>query len=411
MTGRAGRDRHGHGPGRPNARKGPNGHPEYGESNAHDTHDEHDAQDAQLNDLTGNGIVNNGPDNELSGLGSDESTLRRLLHSAVDDLEPADGVLDHLHRAVPVRRARKRQALVGVAAAALLFGTAIPAFVHVANSGGAADDRAVNTGSGRQTPGGTDGDQGKGGDGRNSGAPSDPATDGPGTPDSTKRPDGSGTGGSGSGPGGDVNGPAGTYDLATACDPAQLSATTVAGAPDASGTVYGTFRVANVSTADCSVSSPGSVGFQAMGAADPSQIKVVNHVPGDPASGLPDPSQESATLLLKPNAAYEVKFAWVPSETCPTGNESPDPTPSDGDGTGVSGGTSGGSGGGTGPDAGTPTGSDSTDTSPQLLRDGGTQEGSVSVSHVPEPGAPTTGTTIPNACAGTIYRTGVIDAP
>jgi hypothetical protein len=391
MTWRADKDRHRNEPNEPNEHNG------------------HDAQDAPLNDLTGNGIVNNGPDNELSGLGSDELALRRLLHSAVDDLEPADGVLDHLHRAVPVRRARKRQALVGVAAAALLFGTAIPAFVHVANSGGTADNRAVNTGSGRTTPGDTDGDHGKGAGGKNSGAPSDPATDGPGAPDRTKGPDGSGKGGSDGTTGGDVEGPAGTYALSTACDPAQLGASTVADTPDASGTVYGTFRVANVSSTDCSVTSPGAVSFQAMGAADPSQIKVVDHVPGDPATGLPDPSQESAELLLKPNAAYEVKFAWVPSETCPTGGESPDPSPSDG-GTGVSGGTDGGTSGGSGPDAGASSGSDSTDTSTQLLRDGGTEEGSVSVSHIPEPGAPTTAATIPNACAGTIYRTGVLSA-
>lgn len=407
MTWRAGGDRH---------RNAPDERPEHEGHDArigHDTddgHDAHDAHNAPLDDLSGNGIVNNGPENELSGLGSDELTLRRLLHSAVDDLEPSDGVLDHLHRAVPVRRARKRQALVGVAAAALLFGTAIPAFVHVANSGGTADNRAVNTGSGRTAPGGADDGRGKGAGGKNSGAPSDPATGGPGAPDPTKRPDGSGTGGSGGVPGGGVLGPTGTDVLSTVCDPGQLQSTTVAGAPDASGTVYGAFRVANVSSTDCSVTSPGSVDFQAMGAADPSQIKVVNHVSGDPASGLPDPSQESAALLLKPNAAYEVKFAWVPSETCPTGGESPDPTPSDG-GTGVSGGAAGGSSGGSGPDTGASSGTDATDTSAQLLRDGGTEEGSVSVSHVPEPGAPTTATTIPNACAGTIYRTGVIGAP
>lgn len=406
MTWRAGGDRHRN---EPDERGEPNGRHERDEHHGQDQHNGYEAQDAPLNDLTGNGIVNNGPDNELSGLGSDELTLRRLLHNAVDDLEPADGVLDHLQRAVPVRRARKRQALVGVAAAALLFGTAIPAFVHVANSAGTADNRAVNTGSGRTAPGGTDGEQGKGPGGTDSGAPSDPATDGTGAPDPTKGPDGPGKGDSDGTTGGDVEGPAGTYALATACDSAQLDASTVADTPDASGTVYGTFRVANVSTTDCAVTSPGSVSFQAMGAADASRIKVVEHVPGDPATGLPDPSQESAELLLKPNAAYEVKFAWVPSETCPVGGESPDPSPSDG-GTGVSGGTDGGTSGGSGPDTGASSGTDSTDTSTQLLRDGGTEDGSVSVSHIPEPGAPTTAATIPNACAGTIYRTGVLSA-
>ena len=55
----------------------------------------------------------------------DEVALCRLLRGAVQDLEPADGTLDHLHRAVPARRARRRQGVVGAAAAALLIGTAI----------------------------------------------------------------------------------------------------------------------------------------------------------------------------------------------------------------------------------------------------------------------------------------------
>ncbi len=44
-----------------------------------------------------------------------------------------------------------------------------------------------------------------------------------------------------------------------------------------------------------------------------------------------------------------------------------------------------------------------------LYEDGGTTaEGSVAVTHTPESGAPTAQTEIPNACSGTIYRTGVL---
>ncbi|NEC17049.1 hypothetical protein G3I50_01985, partial [Streptomyces parvus] len=35
----------------------------------------------------------------------DEVALRRMLHGAVRDISPSEGTLDHLHRAVPARRA------------------------------------------------------------------------------------------------------------------------------------------------------------------------------------------------------------------------------------------------------------------------------------------------------------------
>ncbi|MGW2234774.1 hypothetical protein ACWCWE_12330, partial [Streptomyces sp. NPDC001759] len=85
----------------------------------------------------GNGTVNHGPDDQSpDGFDSDELALRRMLHQAVQTVEPRDGTLEHLRRAVPARRARKRQAMVGMAAAALFLGTAIPALVHVSNSTG-----------------------------------------------------------------------------------------------------------------------------------------------------------------------------------------------------------------------------------------------------------------------------------
>lgn len=84
----------------------------------------------------------------------DEVALRRMLHGAVRELAPSEGTLDHLHRAVPARRARRRQAVVGAAAAALLIGTAVPAFVHVATSDGPSAARPAIAGHGEQAQGG-----------------------------------------------------------------------------------------------------------------------------------------------------------------------------------------------------------------------------------------------------------------
>ncbi|MYV56092.1 hypothetical protein GT042_26990 [Streptomyces sp. SID3212] len=325
----------------------------------------------------------------------------------MEDLEPSDGALDHLRRAVPTRRARKRQAMVGVAAAALLCGTAIPAFVHVANSGSASDSSAINAGHGTR-------DQGDGGSEKSSGGIQKDtdhlpgkASEDPNASDSPDEPTDTASGSVDGGTGG-VAQPDNTLAASSpVCDPGQLNVVTAqAGTPTADGTVYGTFRVANVSGSDCSVAGKGSFNFTAAGAADPGRIAVVQHTAGDQASGLPDPSQEASALVLAPNSAYEVQFAWVPADTCPTTDPSPDPSPTDN----VSSGGSGGSGGSaSNPGSGATSGTDTTNTAPQLLTDdGGTEDGSVTVSHTAEPGSPVAQATIPNACAGTIYRTGVL---
>ncbi|MGM7444416.1 hypothetical protein ACPW7O_23800, partial [Streptomyces tunisiensis] len=103
----------------------------------------------------GNGTVNDGRDEQSpDGLASDELHLRTLLHQAVQDVEPSDGTLDYLRRAVPARRARKRQALVGAAAAALFLGTAVPALVHVSTASGP-DANPSAVGHASQAQGGT----------------------------------------------------------------------------------------------------------------------------------------------------------------------------------------------------------------------------------------------------------------
>jgi hypothetical protein len=331
------------------------------------------------------------PEAAPEDLGSDELALRRMLHQAVLEIEPRDGALEHLRRAVPARRARKRQALVGMAAAALFIGTAIPALVHVSNATGSDADPSMAA-QASQAQGGTN--QGKGPDGGSNGAVgSSDTTKGTGGKEGEKGKDDKGKGvGSGST---DGVAPTASAESAPTCTAVQLGgATGTAGAPDATGVVYGTFHVTNISTTTCTVSGAGNVSTAAQGAADASKISVVNHTAGDPATGLPAPSQEVTSLVLKPGAAYEVKFAWVPSATCPTtggntGGPTPDPSPS----------TSAPSGS---------TGSGSSGTAPQLMLEDGVADGSVVVSHTPEIGSASATATVTNACAGTVYRTGML---
>ncbi|WP_225838769.1 hypothetical protein [Streptomyces sp. NK08204] len=356
--------------------------------------------------------MNHGPDEmgfeerdpALTGLAPDELALRRMLHSAVDDVEPSDGALDHLRRAVPARRARKRQAAVGMAAAALFIGTAIPALVHVSNAVGSDPNTAMagqssaahsgnghgkdhggDTGTRRDDPGGRSAEPGK-----------DPGSSG----------DRQGGGDSGTSTG-STQGADPSATVATTvpvCTPEQLgSATGSAEAPDSAGTVYGVFRVSNVSRSACTVGGTGTVGVTPQGAADPAKVSAVRHVAGDAAAGLPDPSQEVTGLVLQPGSAYEEKFAFVPSETCPiattptgsttgpdSGGPSPDPTTTE--------------------DPGTTSGTDTsgaTGTTPQLVTEDGTAEGSIVVTHTTQTGATATAT-VPGACAGTVYYTGVL---
>ncbi|MFF7854372.1 hypothetical protein [Streptomyces sp. NPDC007904] len=349
----------------------------------------------------GNGTVNHGPDEQSpEGLGSDELTLRTMLHQAVREVEPSDGTLDYLRRAVPARRARKRQALVGMAAAALFVGTAVPALVHVSNSTGP-DANPSAVGHASQTQGGTGEGKEQDGGQDTGGGPSDTVQDGGKGDEKDKDEGGAGTGSStGVTEGADPS--SSSVDGMPACTAAQLGpAVPNSAGPDSVGTVYGSFRVTNVSTASCTVGDPGGVSVAALGAADPAKVTTTRHVAGDAASGLPDPSLEAGQVVLKPGASYEVKFAWVPSEPCPTaggdtggtGDPSPDPSPTENPAT-----TTGTS---TGTDAGTTT---------QLVTEDGTVDGGVTVSYTAPTGSGTGSTTVGNACAGTVYWTGLLTA-
>ncbi len=343
----------------------------------------------------GNGTVNQGPD-DLSSTGefdSDELALRRLLHQAVQEMEPRDGTLDHLRKAVPARRARKRQAVVGMAAAALFFGTAIPAVVHVSSTGTSAN--TSNAGHTSQMQGGAgQGKQENGGESTSGGSAGKTEDKGKG---GSKDQDKGKTAGASTGASSGTDPSATTSTSAAVCTAAQLGTPTASTAvPDASGTVYGTFHVTNGSTAACTVTGPGIVTTSAQGAADSSKIGALRHVSGDAASaGLPDPSQEVSQLVLQPGSSYDVKFAWVPSETCPTSEPSTDPSPDPS----------------TSPDTSTSEGSSTggdTGTSTQLLTEGGTLDGSVLVTNTAEGGGPSVSTTVSNACAGVVYWTGVL---
>ncbi|MDG5801281.1 hypothetical protein P9869_01055 [Streptomyces ossamyceticus] len=333
----------------------------------------------------------------LGGFDSDELMLRNLLHHAVSEIEPRDGTLDHLRRAVPARRARKRQAVVGMAAAALFIGTAIPALVHVSNSTGSdANPSVVGHGSA------THGSEGQS-KGQTGGSGSSGGTSG-GSKDTGKGSDkGKGDKGKGSSagvPGGTEATP--TAASAALCTSAQLSGAASVGSPDSGGAVYGSFRVSNVSGSSCTVAGAGGVSASPQGAADAARITVANHVSGDAATGLPDPSLSLSQVVLEPGAAYEVRFAWVPSEPCPT----------------TSGGTTDGGTGGTDPSPDpTPTEEDPGATadggssmSTQLVREDGLADGSVVISHTAEGGVGTYSTGVGNACAGTVYRTGLLTA-
>ncbi|MET8164137.1 hypothetical protein ABZT34_07725 [Streptomyces sp. NPDC005329] len=335
-------------------------------------------------------------DQSPDGLDSDELALRRMLHDAVQEMEPRDGSLDHLRRAVPVRRARKRQAAVGMAAAALFLGTAVPAVLHVSNAGGSDANPSI-AGQASQAQGGAD--QGKNPDGGSSGKVGDSSgTTGEqgkgGATDSEQgKESAGGTASSGTGPASE------SAAGAPVCAADQLEADTpIVAVPDSAGTVYGTFLVHNASSATCTVSGAVDVTFGAQGAADATKITVVEHASGDAAAGLPDPSLYVTQHALAPGSAYEVKFAWVPSETCPT----------------TGGSSSGGDSGGSASPSPTPTEQSSTTgettsgTTAQMYTEDGTVDGSVNVSYTAESGSPTSVATVSGACAGTIYRTGVL---
>ncbi|MFI9203965.1 hypothetical protein [Streptomyces sp. NPDC053048] len=395
-------------------RKGRDGHGErFGEDGAfgQDSRDGHDdrfgenSRDGHDDRFGEVGVFGQGPSRMPDGDGDgalDEQALRRLLHGAVGDLEPSADALDHLRRAVPARRTRRRQAVVGAAAAVILGATALPLLIHVATADTTADERSTNAASSRQRTH----DQNAGGP-RDAGGENGSTRGGTAGPDARKdkdqgkdergRKDGSTTGPTGSTGG---TPPASAPTLAASsptCDRVQLGkGVGTVGAADKEGRVYGAFRVVNVSGTVCAVTGAGEVAAHAQGGAESSRVSVVDHTPGDAAVGLPDPSTEPSQVILQPGQAYEIQFAWIPAaDGGPSGcarptkpTTGPQPTPSAAPGT-------------------TDT---TTEAKPQAAQENTAPQpppASVTLSHTPDSGEPKAAdATIPDACAGTVYRTG-----
>nr|WSX50663.1 hypothetical protein OG409_17960 [Streptomyces sp. NBC_00974] len=366
-------------------------------------------------------------EDEDRNVSSEEQALRDLMLGAVGGIKPSSDALERLRYAVPVRRARKRQTLVAAAAATLLVGTAVPAALHVTGAQSGPPDHSTMAGHSQQGGKKKDGSSDPHQNGAGTTAPKPGKSPGaeqsaggalgavPTPPDASLPGGGANagpTGGSvvlpgGSGfSGGVVLPPPAVPGVAT-CGPEQLGVSGSARPPEADGKVYGSFKVTNVSMRGCTAVGPDTVtaapapapgtGKDNSGA---QSVAVVAHTAGDPATGLPAPSAEAPLVVLAPNAAYEVRFAWVPPEQgCPVPTASTGTKPPQGGSSGSATGT------GSGSQAGESVAKDPE--TPPVPAD----PVALAVSHTPStplPGAPTTQTTIPDACGGTVYRTGVI---
>lgn len=353
-----------------------------------------------------------------------EAALRRMLHECVRDIQPAPGSLDHLRQAVPARRVHRRRALVGAAAAVVLVGVGIPGLVSAGLIPGLQGDSSYNAGEnhdqsqsagGSGTGGHTQGAGSVEGGTQGSGAE---GGHGPVAPSSTQGKSGGGGHNDGMSMG------------APGCGRQQLGdGDTDVGSPGDGGKVYGSFRVVNTSAEACTVYGEGEVAASARGRADSERIDVVEHTQGDAATGLPDPDVAVSALVLRPGQAYEVKWAWVPS-ACDRSGPKPGNQGGVGPGRGQGGNnadsggyddgvSSGDDDGGAGDDgaysaegeyAYPAPGGDNVDPGGGTGRETD-NKASVVLSHIPDEGdPPAANTELEGACAGTLYRTGVLAA-
>lgn len=361
----------------------------------------------------------------------DEQTLRHMLRNVVQDVEPDPEALDRLQRAVPVRR-RRRYVLVGVAAAVAVTGLTLPSMVSGGVVPGLAGESSTTAAAGEHTA------DPSGGAAPNGGAQNRLPERQPGT---ARPPAGSGSDGPSTHTTPDLGETADSADprqtlggVSPTCSRDQLgNAGATAHVPDDAGRISGSFRIVNLSGDSCTVNDPGLLTAEAQGRAQPENIQVLDRT-GTEDVPLPPPEQEHDELILRPGEQYQVAFAWVPDAgvdlsgcSAPTvlrsgtgvgtasgGTEPDGGTESDGTGTGtgtdtgVDGGTDTGvDGGGSGSEGGSGTGEDA---------DGGagggssaSPESSVLLGYVPGAGEPRTAeVTLQHACAGTVYRTGVL---
>lgn len=352
------------------------------------------------------GLPGSSPDGAVPS-GAEEA-LRQMLHASVEGIEPSAASLGRLHRAVPARRAHRRQAFAGAAAAVVLAGVGIPAMTHSSFVPGVgSNDRPLNASSSHEQTRSPD----HTGNGTHEGAASS-GSETAGTRDGGAQHDGTHPKPSPSASTGGDGGEADDTLSATVprCGRGQLGdGSSRTGPPDAAGKVYGSFRVINTSEKTCAVEGAGLVGAETQRSS--SRIQVVDHTSGDAASGLPDPAAEADRLVLRAGDSYTVRFAWVP-DGCPLDG----PVPDSGSGTGETGDAEGPSGGSEGQDGGGPgipeTGGGESGGSD--AGSGGDTPGNsagLRLVHTPDAGDPAAADTElagAGACTGTVYRTGVL---
>lgn len=387
----------------------------------------------------------------------EEMLLRLLLRDTVAPIEPSPGALSRLRQAVPVRR-RRRHFLAAAASVALLgFGVplAVQSAASISSGGGgsaaAEEDRSTMgrsgalDGSGGGGSGDSDGERDASGQ-ETEGASGEGPTEGRGT-----EPDDAATE---------------TLEVTSPdCTRDQFGgAETVAGEADAEGVIYGSFRLTNVSDQSCRVEGPGELSVLPFGSADASDVQILYRTEGDRASRLPTSEESYEELILAPGDTYEVQFAWVPDDSsggCAVAEtngadsssyESDETDSGSGSGTDASAGTSGdgttmeqetgdsggdstgstgstdGSGSGTdGDDSSSSDGSGGTDDGSSSGASGdtgggdgsggdsgtgnGTGDSGITLQYTPAAGEPEAAEIVlTGACAGTIYRTGVLES-
>ncbi|MEY9870641.1 hypothetical protein ABH931_000095 [Streptacidiphilus sp. MAP12-33] len=368
------------------------------------------------------------------------AALRASLLQAVDGVRPAPDSLAQLRRAVPQRRALKRRAYGGVAVAASL---ALLGLTALHSLGPSTATSAATGPMGSLLPGthASTGRHGHGGPSTDVSTPGLPSMGDSAWPSRGRRPGGAvlvplPSGGVTTVAASLAYVPAPTGAL-TECSRGQLGRGAAGlAAPDASGIVYGSFAVSNISGTSCKISSAGAIDVLAPVGTNVTRFTVTAHTIGDPAVSLPAPDPAHPALALAPGQTYVVDFAFVPG-ACPS-NSGAGPTDTasaaapatagdvsagaTGSGSSSAGGTAGAAGAGTDGSAGgagsTPPSSPGTPGGATGTGAGGT--GSPSASPAPSVqlaavpaagGAAAASTTLQGACAGTIYRTDPLAAP
>ncbi|ONK13019.1 DUF4232 domain-containing protein [Streptomyces sp. MP131-18] len=247
---------------------------------------------------------------------NDEDRLRELLRDVVDGIKPSTDSLDQLRQAVPARRRRKRQLLLGTAASVALLGLGAPIVVTAAAGSGGGSDQARDIRGGTpldgedRAGGSSDESLGRYAPGSEAPLPGEHAEGGidPSLP--------GGAGGEGQSDGASPDPEVTMGVTSPTCDRSQLGEVeTVLEPPDGQGRIYGLIRLANVSDQPCRVRGNGELAALPLAQGGSADVQIVDRTEGDRATELPAPDESFEELVLPPGEAYQVQFAWVPAET------------------------------------------------------------------------------------------------